>query len=40
VAVPKDMLDLVLHIVETKRGDFDPAKFEDQLRRRRRKKAG
>jgi DNA end-binding protein Ku len=28
--VPKDMLDLALHIVETKRGDFDPAKFEDQ----------
>ena len=30
MAVPKDMLDLALHIVETKRGDFDPAKFEDQ----------
>jgi DNA end-binding protein Ku len=28
--VPKDMLDLALHIVETKRGDFDPGKFEDQ----------
>jgi DNA end-binding protein Ku len=28
--VPKDMLDLALHIVETKRGDFDPEKFEDQ----------
>ncbi len=24
------MLDLALHIVETKRGDFDPKKFEDQ----------
>ncbi len=28
--VPKDMLDLALHIVETKRGDFEPQKFEDQ----------
>ena len=28
--VPKDMLDLALHIVETKRGNFDPDKFEDQ----------
>jgi DNA end-binding protein Ku len=28
--VPKDMLDLALHIVDTKRGDFEPAKFEDQ----------
>jgi DNA end-binding protein Ku len=28
--VPKDMLDLALHIVDTKRGDFDPAKFEDE----------
>jgi len=27
--VPKDMLDLAIHIVETKRGKFDPAKFED-----------
>jgi DNA end-binding protein Ku len=24
------MLDLALHIVETKRGDFEPDKFEDQ----------
>jgi DNA end-binding protein Ku len=24
------MLDLALHIVSTKRGDFDPEKFEDQ----------
>ena len=32
--VPKDMLDLALHIVETKRGDFKPEKFEDQIRRR------
>jgi DNA end-binding protein Ku len=28
--VPKDMLDLALHIVDTKRGDFEPDKFEDQ----------
>jgi DNA end-binding protein Ku len=28
--VPKDMLDLALHIVDTKRGDFEPGKFEDQ----------
>jgi DNA end-binding protein Ku len=28
--VPKDMLDLALHIVDTKRGDFEPEKFEDQ----------
>jgi DNA end-binding protein Ku len=28
--VPKDMLDLALHIVNTKRGDFDPEAFEDQ----------
>jgi DNA end-binding protein Ku len=28
--VPKDMLDLALHIVGTKRGDFEPVKFEDQ----------
>jgi DNA end-binding protein Ku len=28
--VPKDMLDLALHIVSTKRGDFEPEKFEDQ----------
>jgi DNA end-binding protein Ku len=28
--IPGDMLDLALHIVETKRGDFDPEKFEDQ----------
>jgi DNA end-binding protein Ku len=28
--VPKDMLDLALHIVATKRGDFKPEKFEDQ----------
>ena len=28
--VTKDMLDLALHIVDTKRGDFEPAKFEDQ----------
>jgi DNA end-binding protein Ku len=28
--VPKDMLDLALHIVQTKRGDFEPENFQDQ----------
>jgi DNA end-binding protein Ku len=28
--VPKDMLDLALHIVETKKGKFQPEKFEDR----------
>jgi DNA end-binding protein Ku len=28
--VPKDMLDLAMHIVDTKRGKFEPQKFEDQ----------
>jgi DNA end-binding protein Ku len=28
--VPKDMLDLAVHIVETKKGKFEPQKFEDQ----------
>ena len=28
--VPKDMLDLAIHIVETKKGTFEPEKFEDQ----------
>jgi DNA end-binding protein Ku len=28
--VPKDMLDLAVHIVETKKGKFEPEKFEDQ----------
>jgi DNA end-binding protein Ku len=28
--VPKDMLDLAAHIVDTKRGKFAPEKFEDQ----------
>ena len=28
--VPKDMLDLAIHIVETKKGKFEPQKFEDQ----------
>ncbi len=28
--VPKDMLDLALHIVESKRGTFEPEKFEDE----------
>jgi DNA end-binding protein Ku len=28
--VPKDMLDLAVHIVNTKKGKFEPDKFEDQ----------
>ena len=28
--VPKDMLELATHIVETKKGHFDPATFEDR----------
>jgi Ku protein len=28
--IPKDMLDLAAHIVETKKGHFKPEKFEDQ----------
>jgi DNA end-binding protein Ku len=28
--VPKEMLDLAIHIVNTKKGAFHPAKFEDQ----------
>jgi len=28
--IPKDMLDLASHIVDTKRGSFDPDKFEDR----------
>jgi DNA end-binding protein Ku len=28
--VPKDMLDLALHIVESKSGSFEPEKFEDE----------
>jgi DNA end-binding protein Ku len=28
--IPKDMLDLARHIVETKAGHFEPEKFEDQ----------
>ena len=27
--IPKDMLDLAIHIVDSKRGEFDPKKFED-----------
>ena len=27
--VPKDMLDLAIHIVDTKRGKFEPKRFED-----------
>jgi DNA end-binding protein Ku len=29
VEIPKEMLQLAEHIVETKSGDFDPAEFED-----------
>jgi len=28
--ITKDMLDLATHIVQTKTGDFDPQKFQDQ----------
>jgi DNA end-binding protein Ku len=28
--IPKDMLDLAAHIVETKKGNFDPDKFDDR----------
>src|SRR5436853_4370414 len=28
--VPNDMLQLASHIVDTKRGEFDPQKFEDR----------
>jgi DNA end-binding protein Ku len=28
--IPKDMLELARHIVESKAGHFDPKKFEDQ----------
>ena len=28
--IPRDMLDLAMHIVETKRGKFEPDKFEDE----------
>ena len=28
--IPRDMLDLATHIVETKRGKFEPDKFEDE----------
>ena len=28
--IPKDMLDLASHIVESKAGHFEPEKFEDQ----------
>jgi DNA end-binding protein Ku len=28
--IPKDMLELASHIVDTKAGHFDPSKFEDQ----------
>lgn len=28
--VPKDMLDLAVHIVESKKGKFEPEKFEDE----------
>ena len=32
--LPKEMLDLATHIVQTKSGHFDPAQFEDRLRKR------
>ena len=42
VKIPKDMLDLATHIVETKRAHFDPARFgdryEDALKQLRKKK--
>jgi len=28
--IPKDMLDLAIHIVETKKGKFEPKKFQDE----------
>jgi DNA end-binding protein Ku len=28
--VPKDMLDLAIHIVESKKGESEPEKFEDE----------
>jgi DNA end-binding protein Ku len=28
--VPKDMLDLAVHIIESKKGKFQPEKFEDE----------
>ena len=28
--IPKDMLELAAHILETKAGHFNPQKFEDQ----------
>jgi hypothetical protein len=31
--VPKDMLDLAIHIVDSKRGSFEPQKFEDCMAR-------
>jgi DNA end-binding protein Ku len=30
IKVPKDMLDLAVHILETKKDKFDPSKFEDR----------
>jgi hypothetical protein len=33
--IPKDMLDLASHIVETKAGHFDPKKFDDRRPERR-----
>ena len=30
--VPKDMLELAMHIVDTKRGKFEPLKFEDEYK--------
>jgi len=31
-AIPKDMLDLAAHIVDTKTGDFEPSKFEGRYK--------
>jgi len=33
VKVPKDMRDLAVHILETKKAKFDPSKFEDRYER-------
>ena len=33
VKVPKDMLELAVHILETKKAKFDPSKFEDRYER-------
>lgn len=30
IRIPREMLDLARHIIETKRGQFDPSEFEDR----------